>query len=96
LDATRTISGARRNCSMCFTYRNFKPDDDRKNAVLKALDELYNAYRLEFDSLRRADASEGEIIRARENKTFMLNATDTCKACGRDEDKINRLLMQIK
>lgn len=96
MDATRTISSARRNCTMCFTYRNFRPDGEQKNSVLKALDELYNAYRLEFDDLRKADASEGEIIRARETKTFMLNAQDTCRACDRSEDRVNRLLMQIK
>ena len=90
------IRQLKRKCLLCNGRRYLKPDDGVKNEVRAGLEALREHFRAEFNELRAKDAELEQIDRARENKSICADAIDTCRHCGREEDRVNRLLNKIQ
>lgn len=91
------IHTIKRSCLMCSTYKGFSPvkSDQSRNKVLDNLDKLESIYSNLYDELRRQDAEVSDIKKAKSNKILCMDSVDTCKACDRSIDRVNRMLMKL-
>ncbi len=85
----------KRSCTLCTTYKNFKPGHSEKEReqVQECLKQLANQFNNKFNALRKEDASGTAIKQAKERKAICLQALDVCQKCDKEFDKANRFLM---
>lgn len=81
---------------MCSVYKNLQPTAKEKPIVQSSLRELYGYLLGKYDSLRKGNASGSEIVRASENRRFVLDLLDECNACKRHEDTVNQKIKGIQ
>ena len=92
------ISAIRKDCRMCCSYRNFKPNDrSYRQQVEERLNQLATEQSADFERLRRQDDSANmDVARAREQKYFFLDLVPVCQQCDRNDALIDRSLNKIK
>ena len=66
-----------------------------KMQVQTALHSLYKNYNEKFNTLRKINASESEILTAGQSKRIVLDVIDQCVQCDREIDVANRALPRM-
>lgn len=92
----KLIDSVKRNCKMCYTYKNFYPHCKERPIVEASLKTLYNAYLGMYDKLRTANASGKTIMDCQHNRRLMLDASDVCKQCQKDLDHARQMVKGIR
>jgi len=87
---------ARRNCTLCYTYRNFKPSNEQKDLALTSAKRAYEELRSAFDAMRKENASIEKLGKIKLAKGLCLDAIDACSSCDKERPRIKEILIDIK
>ncbi|MEW6295982.1 MAG: hypothetical protein AB1467_06910 [Candidatus Diapherotrites archaeon] len=100
MELKKRIDEARKNCVKCLTYKRMGRFDPYRETVLKALNELYDGYAIEYAQLRRAKGSDKTfdpaLEKAKERRDYLLDAIKSCDGCPKEIDLVNRIMKEFK
>jgi hypothetical protein len=82
------INAVKRNCKMCSTYRNFQPHGKERPIVQASLKEIYNYLLGKYNFLKANNGDGKEMVKASEDRHFVLDLIDECNSCGKEIDLV--------
>ncbi|HLD58998.1 MAG TPA: hypothetical protein VI977_05205 [archaeon] len=96
LQADKLLRDAKRNCLLCYGRARLRSTDNERTIAFKAAETMYRLFEERYNALRRSDAPTESLQKALEFKRLCLDAMDSCKACDKTVDYINRHISRIK
>lgn len=93
---TQAFESAKRNCTLCHTYRNLKPSEDHKEMARVATKRAYDSLKDAFAVLRAQDADIDKLEKIRTAKALCLDGLDACTVCDKQRPRIKEILIDIK
>jgi len=94
-ELSTALESAKRNCHLCYTYKNFRPKEEYKVLAHANADKSYMLLGEAFQQIRKTDASVQKMDAIRDARTLCLKAMDLCKTCQKESPKIKETLLGV-